>query len=288
MPDTRFVTLPDGRRLAYAEYGDPDGTPVLVFHGMPGSRFQRHPDASIGRAANARLIHFDRPGIGASDRAPGRRLADWPRDVAHAANTLGLPVFAVVGISGGGPYATACAALLGARVTRVAVVSGVGPPGSMPPKDMPLFARLGFAAAAWAPWALGGVAAGLAYLATRRPERFIELSARQLSRPDQVILARPAVRAMLADDLAAAFQQGPRGPREDFVLTARPWEIPLVPVTPEIAFWHGGDDRLVPPSASDFLARAMGDAAIHRFPGEGHFMVFDRWPEILGWLVRRH
>lgn len=282
----RFVTLRGGRRLAYAEYGDPSGTPVLVFHGMPGSRFQRHPDEAVARAAGARLIHFDRPGIGASDPAPARRLADWPVDVAYAADALNLGTFAVAGISGGGPYAIACAVVLGSRLTRVAVISGVGPPGSMSPAQMPMVARLGFAAATKCPWLLVGVAWGMARLATHYPDHFIDLASRQLCPADQVILARSENRAMLQQDLVTAFHQGPRGPREDFQLMARPWQLPLGPVASEIAFWHGEDDRLIPPSASEYLARAMGNAPLYLLRTEGHFVVLDRWPEMLGWLLR--
>lgn len=96
----------------------------------------------------------------------------------------------------------------------------------------------------------------------------------------------PAGRTMLEEDLAAAFQQGPRGPLEDFILTARPWEVPLGRATSEIAFWHGTDDRLVPPSASDHLAQALANATIRRVPAAGHFLVIDCWREILGWLLR--
>jgi pimeloyl-ACP methyl ester carboxylesterase len=130
-PATTTLLLPDGDTLAYVETGDSSGLPVLVFHGLPGSRLQRHPDETIARAAGLRLIHFDRPGYGLSSPRPGRTLSDWPRTIAAAADAIGLAEFAIAGISGGGPYAAACVTSLRERVIRAAIISGVGPPGSM-------------------------------------------------------------------------------------------------------------------------------------------------------------
>ncbi|MFB6269676.1 MAG: alpha/beta fold hydrolase, partial [Halobacterium sp.] len=122
------VELPDGRTLAYAEYGDPDGVPVFFFHGTPGSRVSgsvaRDEKADVG----ARVVAPDRPGMGRSDYQAGRSLADWPEDVEVLADELGFDEYGVVGFSGGGPYALACASLTPERVTRCAVVSGVAPP----------------------------------------------------------------------------------------------------------------------------------------------------------------
>ena len=116
------VTMPDGRRLAYTEWGLPDGKPVLCFHGTPGSRLWC-PDEEATSAARVRLIMPDRPGIGRSDPLEGRTLADWPKDVEALADALQISSFAVVGVSAGGPYAAACAALIPGRLSGVALVS---------------------------------------------------------------------------------------------------------------------------------------------------------------------
>jgi len=116
------VTLPDGRRLAYTEWGLPDGKPLLYFHGTPGSRLWC-PDEDATAAAGVRLIAPDRPGFGRSDPQEGRTLADWPKDVEALADALHISSFAVVGVSGGGAYAAACAALIPRRLSGVAVVS---------------------------------------------------------------------------------------------------------------------------------------------------------------------
>jgi len=283
--DRRSVLLPDGRRLAYAECGDHMGRPVMVFHGLPGSRLQRHPDESIARGSGARLIHFDRPGFGRSDPKPGRTLADWSEDVAAAADTLGIGRFAVAGVSGGGPYALACAACLGDRLTRVAVVSGVGPPGSMRGGAMRVLVRVAFALARRTPWLLSGPAAVVGQVVKSRPERYIDLVAAGMAPVDRKILARPAVRAMFCDDLGEAFRQGPRAFVEDLSRLAGPWRLPFGAVRVDVAFWHGDDDRMIPVSAAQHLTSAIAGARLNVCAREGHFLVLDRWGEILAWLV---
>src|SRR6476661_2822678 len=123
----RIIRLPDGRALGFAEWGDPAGRPVFLFHGTPGSRLSRHPDESQARAQGVRLITVDRPGYGLSDPLPRRRLLDWPADVAALAAALRLERFALVGVSGGGPHALACAYACPDRVTAVALIGGAGP-----------------------------------------------------------------------------------------------------------------------------------------------------------------
>ena len=119
------VILPDGRRLAYAEYGQPDGVPVFYFHGAPSSRLE---PLLIGYETWARfglrIIAPDRPGMGQSDFQANRGFSDWPKDVVALADALGLGQFAVLGNSGGGPYVAVCAARIPERLSAAVIVSG--------------------------------------------------------------------------------------------------------------------------------------------------------------------
>lgn len=280
----RVLVLPDGRRLGYAEWGDPAGAPVVAFHGIPGSRLQRHPDEGIARSQGARVITVDRPGGGLSDPHPGAGLTAFGRDVTALLDALGVERVRAVGISGGGPYALAFAALAPQRVARVALVSPVGPPGSVG-RPMVWTARLGFWVAARAPAFLSRVLAPMVRLGRTAPEAYIRAIAARLGPPDRGILLRPDVLAMFREDLAAAFSQGGVAMHNDLVLEARPWDFALASVTVPVDLWHGDADRMVPPSASRALAAQLPDATGIFLPGEGHFMVLDRWPAILARLM---
>lgn len=120
------VTAPDGRALGVAQWGAPDGAPVFFLHGTPGSRLNR-PDEAALAAAGLRVVTYDRPGYGASDRRPGRRVVDCAGDVAAIADALGIDRFAVSGWSGGGPHALAIAATLGDRVSAAECLAGRAP-----------------------------------------------------------------------------------------------------------------------------------------------------------------
>ena len=281
------LLLRDGRRLAWHEAGSARGAPVVACHGLPGSREQRYPDEGLAQRMGARVIHVDRPGFGWSDPAPHLRLRDWALDVEQLAEHLGLDRFAVAGVSGGGPFAAACAALLPDRVSRVALVSSVGPPASMgPPAQMHLLARFALYGAARVRWLVAPPLAMAARLVRARPNDFIALLAPSLGPADQVVLARPHVQQMLVRDLREAFRQGAGGLVRDLALLGSDWNLPLSRVRAPCALWHGERDRVVPASASARLAQEIPGSRLTLLPDAGHFFVLEHWPRILEWLLQ--
>ena len=123
----QLLDLPDGRTLCFAEWGDPEGFPVVALHGTPGNRLNRHPDSEQYVRAGARIITYDRAGYGASTRRPGRSVVDSVEDVAALVDHLGIGRFSVTGGSGGGPHSLAVAARLGDRVVRARCAVGIAP-----------------------------------------------------------------------------------------------------------------------------------------------------------------
>lgn len=122
------LILPDRRLLGFAEFGDPSGTPLVYFHGFPMSRLEGWSIDRMARRRRLRVIAPDRPGFGLSTFRDQRRITDWPVDVRALASHLGLERFAILGVSGGGPYAVACASALPREMlSAVGVVAG-GPP----------------------------------------------------------------------------------------------------------------------------------------------------------------
>ena len=123
------LSLPDGRKLGYAQYGLQTGHAILYLHGLPGSRIEAAFLDTIAVRLEARIIAVDRPGYGWSSPHPNRTILDHVKDVEHLAERLELDTYAVLGISGGGPYALACAAYLPAdKLKAVSIVCGLGPP----------------------------------------------------------------------------------------------------------------------------------------------------------------
>jgi pimeloyl-ACP methyl ester carboxylesterase len=125
-PNNKTIQLHDGRTLGYAEYGSSHGKTIFYFHGHPGSRFEARFLAEQTVQYGVRLIGVDRPGMGLSSFKRGRRILDWPDDAAELADSLQIEHFAVVGFSGGGPYALACAHKIPQRLTACGIISGVG------------------------------------------------------------------------------------------------------------------------------------------------------------------
>ena len=198
------IALKDGRRIAYCEWGDRDGMPIILCHGAPGSRVFA-PDSDTTAQAGVRLITVDRPGYGRSDPKPGRQILDWPADVEQLAAALGVDEFDVAGHSSGGPYALACASRFPERVKRVALVSCIAPyslPSSEQGDDDDELTRL-----AWKDLGQAAVqfARSVAWL-VETPERFLDLPR---SEPDRQLLADPAIRSMFAGTVREA-QAGSR------------------------------------------------------------------------------
>jgi pimeloyl-ACP methyl ester carboxylesterase len=281
------ITLPDGRELGFAEYGDPSGRPVLFFPGTPSGRLFHHPQESSALSLGARVLAIDRPGYGLSDFQPGRTLLDWPSDVSALADILRLGRFAVAGISGGAPYVAACAFEIPERLTAAAIVGGLGPlnwPGAM--EGMPEERRIGVRLGRRAPWLVRPLL-WLRLNPHRNPERFYEQMVAQSAEVDRAILARPEIEAMLLANWADANRLGVRGYAQDTVIFSRPWGFRLEDIAMEVRLWHGEEDASMPKAVGRHLARTIPNCHSTFLPGEGHFLLFDHWEEILAAMVQQ-
>ena len=286
-PGSARITLPDGRLLGYDEFGDPDGTPVLFFHGFGSSRVVRHPDDTIARTLGARVIAVDRPGIGLSTRQPERRLTDWPLDVQRLMDHLGLERAAIVAWSGGGPYALATAWQMPGRVTAVGLISAPAPLAGVPGASGYTYRRhrAMSKAADHAPWMIGRAMWRFGRQQRSDPEKQLDDAMAGMIDADREILGDPNLRAVMIANAAEMYRQGSGGIYDEALCMARPWGFPIEGVTVPVRIWHGALDRVVPVGMGKYLARVMPTAIATFYPKEGHHFVYHRWREILGVLI---
>ena len=273
--------LADGRALAYAEWGDPGGAPVLHFHGIPGSRLERHTDDGIYARLGIRYVTVDRPGYGRSDPSPGRTFVDWGADVAELTAVLGIERFCAFAVSGGAPFALAVAAVFPESVVRVAIVSGVGPvdrPGAF--KGMELSERATYWAAPRFPRAtaaVSGVALGGAARAS-------DALARAASHAGKTVGARAMGARAITEQLRESLRQGAGAMVWEDALCAQPWGFELASVAPDVLLWHGERDHVCPLHHAEYVASSLPRATLTVRRG-GHLLVLRVAEEALRALI---
>jgi len=282
------VALPDGRRLAYAEYGDPAGTPVLVFHGLPGSRLSWGLLPGDPFPPDVRVVAPDRPGYGRSDPHPGRDLLSWADDVGRLADALALERFAILGVSGGGPGALACAWKIPDRLTSVGVVSSAAPtdaPGVF--EGMSRTNRF-FMQLAWRMPTLSTLNIHLLTALIRRdPGRYIDTMKYKVHGIDRTILARPEIRDMLVEDFTEALRGGSAGMAGDMAANhGQPWGFRLSEIKTQVHVWSCALDRSVPPAMGRYLADNIPGCRASFVPDAGHLWILVHLREVLEAVVR--
>lgn len=283
------LRLADGRRLFHVEYGDPAGRPALYCHGFPTSHHEARLVDAEARRQGLRVVAPDRPGYGASDPAALETVADWAADAEALLDALGWRRAALIGVSGGGPYALACGAQLPARVSAVVLVGALGPvaePAML--AAMRRGARLGFHLARRAPGLLAGVFAGTRALLARRPALPFKGLSLVVPAVDRATLARAEVREVLAAGVLDALADGGHAAAGELGRYARPWGFALADIRCPVMLWHGLDDATVPVTHGRRLATALATAEVRLLPGEGHYsLAIERTGEIMAALATR-
>ena len=277
------VELADKRQLAYAEYGDPHGLPVFLFHGLPGSRLSWGLLPGNPFCHGLRLIAPDRPGYGKSDPKPRRTLLDWAEDVRALADILGIEKFAVVGVSGGGPGALACAWKLPERVVLAGVVASPAPtnaPGVL--KGMSKTNRFFMNLAWYCPWLSSLNVRLLAAVIRRNPAGYIDTMKYKMHEVDKALLKRPEIRNMLIEDFSEALSGSACGMVSDMSANhGHPWGFPLDEIAVKVHFWFCEQDHSVPSAMGKYLANTVPNSAVRFIPNAGHLWILTHLDEVL-------
>ncbi len=280
------LTLTDGRKLGYAEYGDPGGMSVFHFNGSGGSRLERPTDESILSDLGVRLISTDRSGHGISDSQPDRKLLDGPNDISQLAYHLGIDKFYVEGWSAGGPHALACAYHLPERVLAGAIISGLAPPDRPNPYEgLPFPNRLLMFFGRKIPQLVYLVRRIMYSMITGDPEKAGNTLASFFPPEDRQIAEIPENQKMLIAEIQEGYRQGWHGPAQDDILINSPWGFQLEDIPVRIDIWQGEVDKNVPVNQAQYQDEKIPDSRLTILPGQAHLYLLERWGEVLAALV---
>ncbi|KAF2185307.1 alpha/beta-hydrolase [Zopfia rhizophila CBS 207.26] len=300
--------LPDGRVLGFAEYGSPHGMPLLFFHGYPSSRLEAGLADEMARRRGLRFIALDRPGFGLSTPKPHRRILDWPADVQAFAQGMCLSRFAVLGLSGGGPFALACAHALPRDMLTGVGLFATGPPWVAGAQHMSLVRRATSVVATYWPSglrvAMNAFVGVLKWLATtgpvtRRVDSWLDGQERKEEDGPAAVGEGTAkettakqTRAERREDLLRIlidepFAQGAEAAvHEAKLLSSQDWGFRLEDVEYNVVrIWHGAEDKNAPVVMIRYLAERLPHCVLREFEGDTHYTMFKHLEEALSELV---
>lgn len=291
MADTVEIGAPDGRTLCVEVGGVPGGPAIFIHQGMPNSRLLFEPWIEDAERRGAMVISYDRPGYGGSTPNPGCRVADGAADTAAVADGLELDRFVVWGISGGGPHALACAALL---PDRVAAVATLGSPAPFDAEGLDYFAGMGQENVDDIHLALSDPPAARRK-ADHDREEMLSLSAHDLaqgmqtlvSATDAAVIAGPFGEA-LHRSLHSGLAPGTGGLWDDEQSIIAPWGFAVSQIQVPVKVWHGAQDQFVPFAHGQWLADHIPGAESCLRQEDGHLTVAaERIAEVHDWLLAR-
>jgi pimeloyl-ACP methyl ester carboxylesterase len=279
----RQIVLEDRRRLSWYEFGDASGAPCIFLPGSSSSGIAGRALDTAATAAGIRLISIDRPGLGHSDRAPVRRLVDWPDDVAALLDQEGIDRVGVLGHSAGGAFALAVADRLGDRVSATVVCAGSGPYSERWFRDeahQTPTSRVFYGLALHAPRLFGAVLSAGTPRTAKGIDRTVSLMSRGTSPDGAFARTHPEETRAAMEAVADGFRQGHEGPTDDARLICSPWGFELEDVHAPVEWWHGEQDGTVKPEAGRAITARLPHATMHLVEG-GHTLLFERPQEIL-------
>jgi pimeloyl-ACP methyl ester carboxylesterase len=282
------VVKSNWRRLTVRRSGVPNGIPVFFLHGTPGSRLSaRLNEASLCRLG-VNLITYDRPGYGLSDPHHGRSVADAAEDVKTIANHLGIDTFAVIGRSGGGPHALACAALLPDRVTRVASLVGLAPFDAAGLDWMRGMAEMNqehYRAARRGERHLAHVLYPHVVAIRSNPEHLMQRLEEHGQPEDVITLHDPAYRKEFVLSTAEAIERSLAGWAADSLAFTRPWGFDPGWIRTPTLLWHATQDVFSPVSHAYWLAEHISDSILKLDDASSHLATTRAQYGAVRWLL---
>lgn len=259
--------LKDDRNLNFCTFGNPNGEPVFYFHGFPSS-FLEPKQCGLDKTAeelNINLITANRPGYGDSEFHKNRKLLDWPDDICELADSLGIKKFSVLGYSGGGPYALACAQKIPNRLNKVVVVSGMGPASAPGIKDVPSWMLV-----KWPGFILNIVLGGMKKMVENNPDKFLSSVNKSLPKVDMETFEKQNFKNEFVAVLKEAFKTGIKGAKQDAKIYKQNWGFELENIQHQVFVWHGEKDANVKIETAKYIAVKLPNYISNYYEKEGH------------------
>lgn len=272
------MLLENGNSLLWTEFGAPTGQAVFYFHGIPGSYLEAESADAVARKLNIRLITPKRPGYGDSANQERVPLIDWPDVISQLADKLKLQCFSVLGFSGGGPYALACADKLNNRVMHVSLVSSLAPFDTpemqehLNPDFKPLY-QLSVTDVNSARTAASQLASS--------PSALIDALTAAMPNCDKQVFAQEHIHSHYEKNLAHSIHNGVEGIINDLQNMTLPWQFDLKNISQPVDVWHGYEDKNAGLPIAEYLADNIKLSSKHFLKNCGHYFLFGNWYEIL-------
>lgn len=267
--------------VSWLERGDPNGCPLLHFHGWPSSRLEQFAEDALLKKHQLRWFSLDRPGYGETTFNPNHTFANWARTVDQWATDQGLERFHVLGFSGGGPFAQAIAAHLPHRVLSLNLVASLAPFGLDSLNHPPPWAGAANLILNHTPSLAKSLFQLFNQFRKLNPLAYERLQLTKLHPIDQKILNRPEILERFARSHAESMRQGVRHIIEDLQLYRSNWDFSYDSILCPTRIWVGSADIQVPPECSKWLAKRISGATLTEYPGEAHYIAHLHADEIL-------
>lgn len=270
-------SLPNGRQIGYAQYGAATGPAIILLHGAPGSRIDAQRWTSLATQLGCRLVSLDRPGIGLSGALTTRSLGGYPSDVLALADHLSLESFRLLGVSGGGPYALACAtALPPHRLLATGIVAGMGPPDA---------GRLGLSWMWYVMWKIGPWAPWLVrWFARYQFGDGSEETIVKMLQADKARMKEGSEESKLLDEIWDAVvlghrevvRQGVDGYVQDLLVLSQPWDFNLDDAHGRVRLWYGECDTMATPDMGRWVRNRLENADLTVYENCTHSTLMTR------------
>ena len=266
-----LIKLRNGNNIGYAIYGNKKNFPIFYFHGWPGSRFELK-NIPL-KKKKCFIIALERPGYGISDPISKFKILDWPKIVLEVANKLKIKKFSIIGVSGGAPFALACAnTIKNKRLKSIAIVCALAPSKAKGMNKGRVGMLLNLGRKPFISWLIFN------FLRVRLLNGNLEKSFNKwknkipLPEIDLKLFTMDRGRRLM-ENFKESVKHGITGVHRDANLYSNYWGFKLKNIKKKIFVWHGDKDLTVPIITNKYYKKKLKNKKIFIKPNEGHFSI---------------